>query len=370
MSLTFDATDSNQKYNIQIDYAYFPANVVVRDEESKDIIFRGKAYKFDDSEELYSDELLWDADILDAAYYDAILLARKIYRDSKLTAVQIQNKPIIVLPYSYSPTNDPECAKLIATAMAMTDEISPGSDTPYTAVALNLTPRYDYIGDSFDYDDEDDIDECEETDFREDDNDIDDEEEIDEEIINNLKIYHQNALDNGFVEPQNSPTVYAVSRYVIYWPHSIPEQQRKKEKTPKSLKRDRYPYIKDGNAFVYEEGCEIDCYHRLRLTKQSLILLKDFIEFATKVRTDSQYLVLDTCFDISRKKFEEFVAQFNNPFDLDIEETYAEKCGAGMRFYDYDYCYHVQYLPTSKWSIVCTKGFPDDNETEVEMDTV
>ena len=324
--------------------------------ETGETVFKCQVYGFDDADELQDDELLFSIDNIDAAYYDAILLARKIYRDGKLTAVQIKNKPIIILPYSYSTENNPEFAKCIATAISTGKERTPGS-SPYTAVALNLTPSPFYIDNCFD-------------------------DTVAKEVDKNLGIYHKNALNTGFVEPESDPTEYSVSRYVIYWPdRQISDKQIKEQEAPKSLKRDHYPYkmiiyysSKTHECrYFYDENSEIDCYHRLRLTMQDLKLLNKIGKLEKKSSLPgTTYSLAEKYTTEACDLWEKFYEQFYNPFNLDVEYEPPEGTRRHIirfTFYDYDYCYYLRKV-SKGWEICCTEGWRGSNETVVGMDTV
>ena len=138
----------------------------------------------------------------------------------------------------------------------------------------------------------------------------------------------------------------------------------------KSLKKDRYSYMKDDNAYWFANGSGIDCFHRLRLTKKSLELLLKIGRLERSYGDVSDTYALWT-------KFRE---QFNNPYKLDVAfvpsdcvPNYIKFC-----FYDYDYCYYLEWHVEvciengnqGAWRIVCTKSFYEDSEEpEVEIDT-
>ena len=359
---TIFTLESDHKYLVCIDCSNhdedwtYPLDVRFT-AETGETVFKCQVYGFDDADELQDDELLFSIDNIDAAYYDAVLLARKMYRESRLTPAQLKRKPIIVLPYSYSTTNNPECAKLIATAMSMTEGKAPDSEKPYTAVALNLTPNPSYIDNYF-------------------------ADTVAKEVNKSLRIYHKNALNTGFKEPESDPTEYSVSRYVIYWPdRQISDKQIKEQEAPKSLKRDHYPYkliiYLSGKTrecrYFYDENSEIDRYHRLRLTMQDLKLLDKIGKLEKKSSlpstTDS---LAEKCATEAGDLWEKFYEQFYNPFDLEVEYDPLENTRRHIirfTFFDYDYCYYLRKV-SKGWEICCTEGWRGPDEKEIGMDTV
>lgn len=148
----------------------------------------------------------------------------------------------------------------------------------------------------------------------------------------------------------------------------------------KSLKRDRYSYVKDDNTYWYANGSGIDCFHRLRLTKKSLELLLKIGKFER--RAEMPRFPEECASECSTKAcelWENFRKQFNNPYNLDVEYVPSDNIPHYIKFcfYDYDYCYYLEWhveaclesCNQGAWSIVCTKSFYEDlNESEVELD--
>lgn len=149
----------------------------------------------------------------------------------------------------------------------------------------------------------------------------------------------------------------------------------------KSLKRDRYSYVKDGNTYWYADGSGIDCFHRLRLTQKSLKLLLKIGRFER--RSEMSGISEKHASECSTKACELwkiFREQFNNPYKLDMEYVSSDSVPHYITFcfYDYDYCYYLEwhneeFLESGNqgaWNIVCTKSFYiDSEESEVEIDT-
>ena len=149
----------------------------------------------------------------------------------------------------------------------------------------------------------------------------------------------------------------------------------------KSLKKDRYSYMKDDNTYWFANGSGIDCFHRLRLTKKSLELLHKIgtLERRAELPGTPGHLA-ERCANETCVLWEKFREQFNNPYELDVEFVSSDCVPYRLAFifYDYDYCYYLEWNVMTcmekgnqgAWSIVCTKSFyVDSGESEVEMDT-
>ena len=137
------------------------------------------------------DCLFWEADDFSAELSDAVLLAKSIYQKLKLTAEELAEKPIIVIPQYWSEDGDS------VDNLVLTDMILRGKDEKdlpqktYSALALNLTPLRDY---SFNYYYGDDL-------------------SIPQKQLDQA---HEYALKAGCKELDfKDPTRYTVSRYVI-----------------------------------------------------------------------------------------------------------------------------------------------------------
>lgn len=150
---------------------------------------------------------------------------------------------------------------------------------------------------------------------------------------------------------------------------------------PKSLKKDKYPCMKDDDTYWYADGSGIDCFHRLRLTKKSLELLHKIGRFEIRAELPStpENIAADNS-AIACTLWKAFREQFNNPYRLDVEfiESDCVPYRLAFCFWDYDYCYYLEYHVDvciesgnqGAWSIVCTKSYyADEEEPEVEMDT-
>lgn len=149
----------------------------------------------------------------------------------------------------------------------------------------------------------------------------------------------------------------------------------------RSLKRDYYPYEKDGNVYWFAGGRGIDCFHRLRLTQKSLDLLLKIGRLERRAILPGNELIAEDCSIKACELWEKFREQFKNPYHLDVEfvQPDGDKYPLMFCFYDYDFSYYLEWcveacLESNKqgaWSIYCTRSFyTDPDESEIEIDTI
>ncbi len=149
----------------------------------------------------------------------------------------------------------------------------------------------------------------------------------------------------------------------------------------RSLKRDYYPYEKDGNVYWFADGRGIDCFHRLRLTRKNLDLLLKIGSLERRAILPSLELIAEDCSIKACELWKKFIEQFKNPYNLDIEfaQPDGNKYPLMFCFYDYDFSYYLEWrvdvcLESNNqgaWSIYCTRSFyTDPDESEVEIDTI
>lgn len=121
--------------------------------------------------------------------------------------------------------------------------------------------------------------------------------------------------------------------------------------------------------YVFEKGMTIDCFHRLRLTSDNLLLLKKIF------KKEKQIDKLRENYGRGHKKlidelselWENFHEDFTNPYKLDIE--WIQDKPLFCVFYDGDYLYELKHYG-KEWGVTCQRSFNNDTEgTYVDMDT-
>ncbi len=149
-----------------------------------------------------------------------------------------------------------------------------------------------------------------------------------------------------------------------------------------SLKKDKYPFTKDGETYYFAVGYGIDCFHRLNLTERDLELLLEIGKLNMEAELEETSLEMSMkCASVAEHLYRKFKAQFNNPFELDVltEPFNGNPYRVRYCFYDYDYSYFLEYHQDKcfedgregAWSIYCTDGSMDGTlETKVDMDSL
>ncbi len=145
-----------------------------------------------------------------------------------------------------------------------------------------------------------------------------------------------------------------------------------------SLKKDTYPFVKEGSTYWFADGCGIDCFHRLSLSERDLELLLEVGKLNMEAELpDTAMDMAVKCATVAEYLFKKFKSEFYNPFGLSSEIISAdsEPYIIQYRFYDDNYCYCLEYHPgkcivensKNAWSIYCVKDFGSE---DVEMDSV
>ena len=152
--------------------------------EGLETVYSGLYFIFDDTKVLRSRNIEKFAYEISDQLYDAVKLAKHIYKTFKPTDEQLNKKPIVVVPYYYSNKygfniNEP----LVKTVLSQSGK------NEYTALAINLTPCADAMFTPY-FDDFDNA----------------------KEILRNA---HETSISKGYQEMDGDPTEFATARYVV-----------------------------------------------------------------------------------------------------------------------------------------------------------